>query len=86
VTEKDILKKVVLKELDPRTTRLEQTMSSPLVTIQADQGLGEAALMMLEKKIRRLLVVENDKIVGIITEGDLDRATLDAMMSLGGAF
>ena len=86
VAEKDILKKVILKELDARTTQLEKTMSSPLVTIQADQGLGEAALLMLEKKIRMLLVVENDKIVGIITEDDLDRATLDTMMSFGGAF
>lgn len=86
VTEKDILGKVVLAELNARTTAVEGIMSSPLVTIRSDQTLGEAALLMLQRKIRRLLVVEDGKSVGLITEGDLDRATLDTMMMLSGGF
>jgi len=86
VTEKDILGKVVLADLDSRKVLAEEIMSSPLVTIRADQNIGEAALLMLQKKIRRLLVVDKGKIVGMITEGDLDRATLDTMMLLSGGF
>jgi len=86
VTEKDILGKVFLPGLDSEKTFLEEIMNSPLVTIRSDQTLGEAALLMLRRRIRRLPVVEDEKIVGMITEGDLDRATLDAMMLLSGGF
>jgi CBS domain-containing protein len=84
VTEKDVLKKVILQDLDPAKTPLKEIASAPLVSIRSDQSVGEAALLMLQKKIRRLLVVDGGKVIGIITEGDLDRATLDTMMSLSG--
>jgi acetoin utilization protein AcuB len=57
-------------------------MSSPLVTIQADEALGAAALLMLERKIRRVPVVDEGRIAGIVTEKDLSRATLNTIMSL----
>lgn len=82
ITERDVLRKVTLQGRDARSTKASEVMSSPLVTIEADRGLGEAALLMLDKKLRRLPVVDKGRIVGIITERDVNRATTDAIMSL----
>nr|NIU58695.1 CBS domain-containing protein [Phycisphaerae bacterium]NIV12640.1 CBS domain-containing protein [Fodinibius sp.] len=49
---------------------------APLITIDADASLGEAAMLMSDNRIRRLLVKEKRKIVGIITERDVLRGTL----------
>jgi len=57
-------------------------MSKPLITIDSDARLGEAALLMTEKGIRRLLVEDKGKIVGIITQKDLMKGTLETFMAL----
>ena len=76
ITERDILKKCCNKRLWRADLKVEDFMSSPLITIEADKSLGEAALLMSDKKIRRLLVTEKGNIVGIITEKDVFRGTL----------
>lgn len=48
-------------------------MSSPAVTIAPDQPIGVAARLMVDRRIRRLPVVEEDRLVGIVTRGDLVR-------------
>jgi CBS domain-containing protein len=48
-------------------------MSSPLISASPDQPLRIAARLMNEKSIRRLPIVENDRLVGIITATDLAR-------------
>lgn len=50
-----------------------RVMSSPVVTVQADEPLETAARMMLEDKVGSIPVLEGDRIVGIITETDLLR-------------
>ena len=56
--------------------KAEEIMSSPLITIEVNAAIGEAAKLMSDKKIRRLLVTEKGSIVGIITEKDVLRGTL----------
>ncbi|RLF11515.1 MAG: signal transduction protein [Thermoprotei archaeon] len=82
MTERDILKRVVVKGLDPATTKVKDVMSSPLVTVKADTYIVDASRIMAEKNIRRLLVVEDSKAVGIVTEKDLLRA-LNSYLALG---
>lgn len=82
LTERDIMKRVCPQELCSRRVTVGEVMSHPLVTIEADARLGEAALLMLEKNIRRLLVVDKGQVVGIITQGDVMRGTLDTFMAL----
>jgi CBS domain-containing protein len=48
-------------------TKVEEIMSKPLISVAADATLGDAGEMMVKKKIRRLLVKQNDKYIGIIT-------------------
>ena len=85
VTERDILKDFCV---NPRSgeSRIADIMSSPLITIDAGTSLGRAADLMAEKKIRRLLVTEDNMIKGIVTERDIMRATLYVFKTLSDAW
>lgn len=75
VTERDLVYKVIAAGIDPKKTRLERVMSAPLKMVTAGEKIDKAALMLKEKKVKRLPVVNKKKqLVGIITEGDLMRA------------
>ena len=82
LTEKDIVKNCCARKLCGGDLKVEEIMSTPLITIEADASLGEAALLMSRNKIRRLLVTEKGKIVGIITEKDVLRGTLSYFESV----
>jgi len=85
VTERDVLKKCC-PVAQCTVMAVRDVMSSPLVTIGVDAAIGEAANLMAQKKIRRLLVTEDGEIQGIITERDVMRATLDVFKTLSEAF
>jgi len=70
VTDRDFATKIAANNL-PFETPVEKIMSSPLITISHDNPISAAAEMMSSKKIRKLAVTENNKIIGIITSTDL---------------
>lgn len=70
ITERDIVRKVVLRDL-PREKSVEEAMSSPLISTRCDTELRAAAIRMMGKKIRRLPVVEDDRLLGILTVTDI---------------
>jgi len=70
ITDRDFATKIAANNL-PFDTPVEKIMSSPLITINHDEPISTAAEMMSSKKIRKLAVSENDKIVGLITSTDL---------------
>lgn len=67
VTEWDILAKVVAEGRDPRDVSLADIMSTNLITVNASDGIANVAQIMAEKGIRRVIVVEGGKAIGIIT-------------------
>lgn len=71
VTEKDIINKVVAEELYPGDVKVSEIMSKDLFTISKNESMEEAAKLMRKKGVRRLVVLENERIVGIITETDI---------------
>lgn len=71
LTERDLLRKVVAKGLDPAETKARDVMSSHPVTIGQDRPLREAIDLMNRKGVRRMLVTDNQKIVGIFTLRDI---------------
>ena len=73
-TERDILQRVVAKGLDASKVKMKDIMSKPLITVSGDTLIINATRIMQKSKVRRLLVMEKGKIVGIITERDLLRA------------
>lgn len=81
VTERDILKSIAYRR-SKTETKVEEIMSKPLISVAADASLGDAGEIMVKKKIRRLLVKQNDKYIGIITQRDLQRLMIDTFKSL----
>jgi signal-transduction protein with cAMP-binding, CBS, and nucleotidyltransferase domain len=67
VTEWDFLSKLVAEGKSPLTTKLEEIMSTNLVSVKADDGIDFVSQMMSERGIRRVLVVQHGKVLGIIT-------------------
>jgi len=70
VTDRDFAIKIASNNL-PFDTPAEKIMSSPLVTINHNEPISAAAERMTIKKIRKLAVTENGKIVGVVTATDL---------------
>ncbi len=71
VTDRDIIARVVAEERDPGSLTVGDIATRELVTIGSDQDVGEAAGLMDEHQLDRLLVVEGERLVGIISEADL---------------
>jgi CBS domain-containing protein len=70
VTERDIIRKITAEGLDAMRVHVSQIVSSPLITIHPDRPAREAAALMLEKRIRHLPVVKENRLLGIITLQD----------------
>lgn len=73
VTHKDILLNIVKTSLDPLAVPASQVMSTPVTTIDENTSLEEAAILMTQKGVKKLPVVRDDKLVGIVTSMDLVR-------------
>jgi CBS domain-containing protein len=71
VTDRDIIARVVAEGRDPRSLTVGDIATRELVTIGSDQDVDEAALLMEEHQLDRLLVVEGERLVGIISEADI---------------
>ena len=70
ITDRDYATKIVAHNLSSDTP-VEQIMSSPLITINFDESISDAAERMTSKKIRKLAVTDNGNIIGLITSTDL---------------
>lgn len=71
LTERDLLRKVVARGLDARSTKVKEVMTSPPVSIDHSRPLREAIDLMNRKGVRRMLITEDGKIVGIFTMRDI---------------
>ena len=71
ITERDILRRVVEPCLAPEVLTARQVMTSPLATISEEASLEEAAEIMRRKKIKKLPVMNEEKLVGIVTFTDI---------------
>jgi CBS domain-containing protein len=71
VTDRDIIAHVVAEGRDPKSMTVRDIASQELVTIGPEQDINEARRLMDEHELDRILVVENDRLVGIISEADI---------------
>src|SRR6202044_475753 len=77
VSERDYARKVILKGRASNDTPVRQIMSSPVLTVQADQSVHDCMRIMSEKRIRHLPVVDATGVIGVLSIGDLVRAVLE---------
>ncbi|MBN2230831.1 MAG: CBS domain-containing protein [Candidatus Thorarchaeota archaeon] len=73
ITEADIVRRVIVVERDPRTTTASEIMSSPIIHVEPGTGLTDAMRVMAKSNIRRIAVLKNNSLAGIITSRDLLR-------------
>lgn len=71
VTERDILRRVVAKDVNIDEHTIEDIMTKNPVTIKNDSSILEATRLMSENNFRRLLVIKNHKLVGVVTAKDV---------------
>ena len=77
VTDRDIVVRVVAEGRDPNATTVGEIASTELVTVSPDDDLDEALKLLAERQVRRLPVVEGDRLVGIVAQADIARLGKD---------
>ena len=77
VTERDLMEKIVAEGADPGKITVGEIMTAPLTTIDAAASIVEAARRMIEKQVKRLVVTDREKIIGIISQTDLVQTMTD---------
>ena len=75
VTERDIVQRIAAKNLQPSKVTVSDSMSKPVITVQSKVSVTEAAKLMNQRKVRRLAVMENGKLAGVLTMKDILEVT-----------
>ena len=70
ITERDIVQRVAAKNILPSEVKVADTMSKPVMSIAPGTSINDAAKLMNNSKIRRLAVIDNGKLAGILTMKD----------------
>jgi len=73
VTERDVLKRVVSESRDPEVTKVSEIMSKPLIVGGPDMYVEDAAKLMFKRNIKKLPVMKNGRLVGLVTLSDIAR-------------
>ncbi|MEM2922768.1 MAG: CBS domain-containing protein [Candidatus Bathyarchaeia archaeon] len=73
VTEHDFIEKIIARDLNPSKVNVGEIMSSPLITIDPDEDLLKASELMQKHRIRRLPVVKEGIIYGVVTTREISQ-------------
>jgi CBS domain-containing protein len=73
VTDRDLVVRVLAEGRDPQSTTVGEIATSEVVSISPDASLDEALKLLAGNKVRRLPVVEGDRLVGIVAQADVAR-------------
>jgi CBS domain-containing protein len=77
ITDRDIVVRVVAEGRDPNATTVKEIASTDLVTVSPSDDLDEVLNLLAERQVRRLPVVEGDRLVGIVAQADVARLGKD---------
>jgi len=81
LTERDILRRLVEKCKNPKETKVSEIMTEKVVVGKPDMELAEATRLLFRKKVKKLPIVEGNKLVGLITLTDIARAASQDIQS-----
>lgn len=76
LSERDYARKVILKGKASKETRVREIMTDKLITIRPETSIDECMALMTDKRIRHLPVLEGEKLVGMISIGDVVKAII----------
>ena len=77
ITERDYACKVIVKGKQSKSTRIEEIMSDNLVIVRPDSTINECMALMTSKRIRHLPVLDEGKLAGLISIGDVVKEVID---------
>ena len=76
ISERDYARKVMLHGKSSRDIPVREIMTEHVICVQPDRTIDECMALMTDKRIRHLPVIENDKLVGVLSIGDLVKETI----------
>ena len=79
VTERDFLRRVIAEKCDPEQTRVSEIMTRAILTCTPDTKLDVVRATMRERRVRHMPIIESDRLVGMISIGDLNFAESQAL-------
>ncbi len=83
ITDRDILTKVVATGKDIHETKIENVMAKEVIYVKPDLDIEEASKIMTDNSIKKLPVIDNDTLLGIITASDIIAAHPKIMEDIG---
>jgi len=77
-TERDVLRRVVGAAIDPKRAQVKEVMTADVITITPDTTVEQTMRIFTEKRCRHLPVIGNDRLLGLISIGDVSRWLADS--------